>query len=181
MLPLNFICILVLFVGLIDLLPCCTISTKGVDVEACSFVISFDALQNVKSFIQMKGRARQKDARFFVFADSSTNKQHLSLENASSVESMVHRFIAQREVENIQEFNSSGDNFVDCLLECSEEAAMHREEYKTSMSSVDLSSSKSLLNRYSLSVPIDSSCRTSKQAISRELWNLDSHSCKEIE
>lgn len=120
----------------------------------------------------MKGRARQKDARFFVFADSTTNEKQLSLENASSVESMVHRFIARREVENIQEFNASGDNFVDCLLECAEETAMCREEYRTSMSSVDLSSSKSLLNRYSLSVPIDPSYRTSKQAISRELWNL---------
>eukprot|EP00804_Cyclotella_cryptica_P016705 CCRYP_002011-RB/>CCRYP_002011-RB protein AED:0.04 eAED:0.04 QI:412/1/1/1/0.83/0.85/7/239/1584 len=152
-----------------------SIVEEGVDVEACSFVISFDALQNVKSFIQMKGRARQKDARFFVFADSGINKQHLTLENASSVETMVYRFIAKREVEYIREFNSSRDNFKSCLLG-DEEAAMHRELYTTSMSSVDLSSSKSLLNRYSLSVPIDPSNRTSKQAISLHMPLYKDHS-----
>lgn len=145
---------------------------KGVDVEACSFVISFNTIKTVKSYIQMKGRARQKDAKFFVFADDSTNSQTLSLQDAFHAETTVHQFIAQRETEYIRDYNSSSGNITDCSLESAEEQAMHREEYQTSMSSVDLSSSKSLLNRYSLAVPIDPSCRTSKQAISRKsiIW-----------
>lgn len=113
----------------------------------------------------MKGRARQKNANFYVFADVGVNSHSLSLDNAVAVESLVHQFIAGREEVYVREFNSSKDNFTDCKLECAEETAMHREEYKTLLSSVDLSSSKSLLNRYALSVPIDPSCRTSKQAI----------------
>ena len=62
---------------------------QGVDVEACSFVISFDAIKTVKSYIQMKGRARQKNAKFFVFADDNVSSQPLSLNNALAVENMV--------------------------------------------------------------------------------------------
>lgn len=116
----------------------------------------------------MKGRARQQCAKFYVFANSSANEP-LSLSNAQAAERIVHQFITQREDEYKREFNASPNNFTDCEeVECAEEEAMHNEEYKTHMSSVDISSSKSLLNRYALSVPIDPSCRTSKQAILRE-------------
>ena len=113
----------------------------------------------------MKGRARQKRAKFYVFSSIGNNSQPLGLDDAITVENNVHRFIANREEEYAREFNSSPDNYTACQLECAEEAAMHAAEYKTYVSSVDLSTSKSLLNRYALSVPIDPSCRTSKQAI----------------
>lgn len=145
---------------------CHIIFLQGVDVEACSFVISFDAIKTVKSYIQMKGRARQKNAKFFVFADNNLSSQPLSLNNALAVENMVQQFITHREEEYTHAYSSSSDSLYGCSdLECAEEKAMQREEYKTSLASVDLSSSKSLLNRYALSVPIDPSCRTSKQAI----------------
>lgn len=35
---------------------------EGVDVEACQFIIAFDGLTTIKSYVQMKGRARQKNA-----------------------------------------------------------------------------------------------------------------------
>lgn len=143
---------------------------QGVDVEACSFVISFDPIKTVKSYIQMKGRARQQSAKFYVFANSSANEP-LSLSNAQAAEGVVHRFITQREDEYRREFNDSQDNLTECeQVECAEDEAMHSGEYRTYMSSVDLSSSKSLLNRYALSVPIDPSCRSSKQAILRECF-----------
>ena len=149
---------------------CHILYLQGVDVEACSFVISFDAIKTVKSYIQMKGRARQKNAKFFVFADDNVSSQPLSLNNALAVETMVQQFIAHREEEYIREYNSSSDSPYGCgNIECAEDKAMQSEEYKTSLASVDLSSSKSLLNRYALSVPIDPSCRTSKQAISCKL------------
>ena len=142
-----------------------SIKTQGVDVEACSFVISFDAIKTIKSYIQMRGRARQKCAKFYAFSSTNNNSQPLSLDDALTVEKNVHRFIANREEKYIREFSLSPDNFTACQLECAEETAMHAAEYKTYMSSVDLTTSKSLLNRYALSVPIDPSCRTSKQAI----------------
>lgn len=115
----------------------------------------------------MKGRARQQSAKFYAFADCSGN-QSLSLKNAQTVEGIVHQFIANREEKYVREFNQSLTSFTHCELECAEETAMHNEVYKTNLASIDLSSSKSLLNRYALSVPIDPSYRTSKQAILRK-------------
>ena len=148
-----------------------SVDSQGVDVEACSFVVSFDPIKTVKSYIQMKGRARQQSAKFYVFAEIGVNEA-LSLASAQAAEVIVHQFIADREEEYIQEFNTSSNNLSDCRLECAEEKAMHNEQYKTSMSFVDLSSSKSLLNRYALSVPVDPSSRTSKQAILRKFFIL---------
>lgn len=53
---------------------------------------------------------------------------------------------------------------VQIFFPSNEEAAMHHGKYTTSLSSVDTSSSKSLLNRYSLSVPLEPNCRTSREA-----------------
>jgi len=45
-----------------NVLMATSVVEEGIDVEACSFIASFDGLKTVKSYIQMKGRARQKDA-----------------------------------------------------------------------------------------------------------------------
>ena len=37
---------------------------EGLDVSECNLVICMNELLNVKAFIQMKGRARQKDSNF---------------------------------------------------------------------------------------------------------------------
>lgn len=45
-----------------NVLMATSVVEEGVDVEACSFVVSFDQIKTVKSYIQMKGRARQQVA-----------------------------------------------------------------------------------------------------------------------
>jgi hypothetical protein len=61
---------------------------EGVDVRACSFVLVFDTLKNIKSYMQMKGRAQQKDAKFFVFQDINfAPKSNISLSTAQEMES----------------------------------------------------------------------------------------------
>jgi len=145
-----------------NVLMATSVVEEGVDVEACQFIIAFDGLTTIKSYIQMKGRARQKNARFHVFVDNALEKsQPLSLSNAQTMESVIHNFVAQNQNEVFDELPTiSGD----CEHESDEEEAMHYGKYVTSMSSVDLASSKSLLNRYALSVPLEPNSRTSKEA-----------------
>jgi ERCC4-related helicase len=71
---------------------------EGVDVEACSFVIVFDHLKSTKGYVQMRGRARQKNARFYVFHDTSpmSMTSYISLQDAFSIDRHLQHFIEQR-------------------------------------------------------------------------------------
>ena len=151
-----------------NLLTATSVVEEGVDVDSCSFIMSFDGLKTVKSYIQMKGRARQKNAAFFVFVDRAAwaISQPLSLDDAQMVESTIHHFIAGNEGKIAADSLPSLCNnaISDHSFASDEEAAIHHGRYSTNMSSVDLSSSKSLLNRYALSVPLEANCRSSKEA-----------------
>jgi hypothetical protein len=55
---------------------------EGVDVPAMNLVICFDARPNFRSFIQSRGRARQKKSQFVVFPDTAIKmKQWQALED----------------------------------------------------------------------------------------------------
>ena len=45
-----------------------SVTEEGFDVPRCNLVIAFDNILSLKSFIQMKGRARAKKSEFFVMA-----------------------------------------------------------------------------------------------------------------
>jgi ERCC4-related helicase len=56
--------------GTINVLIATNVIEEGLDVSECNLVICVNELVNVKAFIQMKGRARQKDSNFiFLCAD----------------------------------------------------------------------------------------------------------------
>jgi len=63
-----------------------------VDVEACSFVIVFDNIKTQKAYVQMKGRARRKDAYFFVF-QGLHKIPHISLQQAQETQEYVWRIL----------------------------------------------------------------------------------------
>ena len=50
--------------GDINLLIATNVVEEGLDVSECNLVVCMNELLNVKAFIQMKGRARQKDSNF---------------------------------------------------------------------------------------------------------------------
>lgn len=138
---------------------------EGVDVEACSFIISFDRMKTIKSYIQMKGRARQKQASFYTLVDKCES-QILDLPDAQKTEKRIHDFVAssQTAINLSQPTRYPANAYLDSYS-TEEEAAMHRGKYSTRISFADLQSAKSLLNRYSMSVPIDPSSRSSKEAM----------------
>jgi len=83
--------------GDINVLVATSVVEEGVDVQACSFVVVFDGLQTVKGYIQMKGRARQEKATFFVFENQNGDNRcasPLSLQDAKAMETRLRRFIA---------------------------------------------------------------------------------------
>jgi ERCC4-related helicase len=160
--------------GEINLLIATSVVEEGVDVQACSFVLVFDTLKNIKSYIQMKGRARQKHAKFFVFQDSnSAPRSTISLSTAQEMESRVDRFISSRsDTCNTEGHKASfpeirdqyeGDSLSDELR------AIEAGFYKARHGTVSLLSAKSLLNRYSMAQPMDPIVRSSKAALTAHL------------
>jgi hypothetical protein len=142
---------------------------EGVDVQACSFVAVFDALKNTKGYIQMKGRARQRDAKFFVFRDTDdTGVSNLPLKVAQEMERRIQQFIESKSRSRLPaqllpfkpSFDSSGLEVVQ-----NEFVALEAGCYTVPHGRVDVHSAKSLLNRYALSVPLDPFCRNSKESL----------------
>ena len=116
----------------------------------------------------MKGRARRKDAKFFVFENqadwcSGKNKK-ISLTSAQQAEIRVQDVIDNRELllnEGVV-FDTRLSHTSSAALD-DEIRAVEEGEYKTSHGVVDLRSGKSLLNKYILNMPLDGSARETRE------------------
>ncbi|CAB9528306.1 Endoribonuclease Dicer [Seminavis robusta] len=154
--------------GDINVLIATSVVEEGVNVQACSCVVGFDSLKSAKGYIQMKGRARQKCAKFFVFKDPETCPV-LSLEDAQMLYVRVHKFIFSipptvmtNLPKQLEEMRIPAK-----LSDCDELWSVELGQYssKEMCGSVDMNTAKSLVNRYILSVPCDPIARTSKAAL----------------
>ena len=158
--------------GKANVLIATSIVEEGVDIDACSFVIAFDSIQTTKAYVQMKGRARRQHAKFFVFQDTSTDaisSPFINLHAAQLSNLRINRYIESRPEYTSQIENVSTSCKPYCeVLRKSEEVALKIGEYRTSKALVDLSNAKTLLNRYTLSVPLDAT-RSIKDSIGLHL------------
>jgi hypothetical protein len=141
-----------------------------VDVQACSFVAVFDTLKTTKGYTQMKGRARQKNAKFFVFHNRTEEqaKSFLHLSSAQDMERRVHQFLnrkSQRKMQSLASHRGSRDENEEAHALPAEIAAVEAGCYEVQNGRVDLHSAKSLVNRYALSLPLDTFSRSSKQSL----------------
>eukprot|EP00536_Pseudo-nitzschia_multiseries_P005215 jgi/Psemu1/11980/gm1.11980_g len=83
--------------GDVNIMFATSVVEEGVDVQACSFVVAFDGLTSIKGYIQMKGRARKQDAKFFVFRDPHDERRsQLELSVAQKMECRIERIIEHR-------------------------------------------------------------------------------------
>lgn len=155
--------------GDVNLMFATSVVEEGVDVQACSFVVAFDGLTNIKGYIQMKGRARKQDAKFFVFRDPDDNtRSQLELSVAKKMEDRTQRFIQKRMRTNaprISDISSQEDCLGSILALPKEVAAIEAGVYKVGGATVDIQSAKSLLNRYFLSIPLDPFVRYKKESL----------------
>jgi hypothetical protein len=142
---------------------------EGIDVQSCSFVIAFDGISSVKSYIQMKGRARQKNAKFFVLYNPKNAVEKLDLNLAQAMDSRVQSLVREKAKESMKKSDNR------CRIEgpsrgpfsrmSQEIAAIERGFYKAGEAMVDLQSAKSLLYRYFLSIPMDKYMRSRKDSL----------------
>ncbi len=154
--------------GDLNLLFATSVVEEGVDVQACSFVVAFDGLTNIKGYIQMKGRARKQDAKFFVFRDPNSTGPKLELSVAQKMENRIQGFIEERMrkyVTDIQDDASQNEGLPDITALPKEIAAVEAGVYKVGDATVDVQSAKSLLNRYFLSIPLDPFVRNKKESL----------------
>jgi hypothetical protein len=149
---------------------------EGVDVQACSFVIAFDGLSSIKGYIQMKGRARKQDAKFFVFQDPDMDKKsQLQLSVAQHMERRVQFLIGKR-----MSFTSK-TSLAPLILDdtCQNDtlpkelAVLNCGYYEVGEASIDLQSAKSILNRYFLSIPLDPYVRGRKETLLAYIPSFD--------
>jgi len=61
--------------GKYNVLISTSVTEEGFDTPACNVVVAFDAPDSLKSYIQMKGRARQKNSTFFILAHKSKKEE----------------------------------------------------------------------------------------------------------
>lgn len=57
-----------------NLIIATSVLEEGIDVPACDLVICFDLPQNLRSFVQRRGRARKKGSKFAIFLDSADER-----------------------------------------------------------------------------------------------------------
>jgi dsRNA-specific ribonuclease/superfamily II DNA or RNA helicase len=152
----------------INVLFATSVVEEGIDVQTCSFVVVFDSASCTKAYIQMKGRARQKGAVFFLFQNANEWKDP-DLPRLQQAEIRVHSLIETRK--DISLFGISlAEPLVRLLqpeadLYHSEELhAIEEQRYQSLHGEVDLKSAKTLLNRYVLNIPIEATARTTKDA-----------------
>lgn len=139
---------------------------EGVDVQACSFVVAFDSLKSTKSYIQMKGRARKKDAKLFVFEDAlGPSSSDLSLVSAQEMERRIHLFIDKKTKSDVSKTKEEDNLRNKSKVHDSEIKAVREGSFRVENGVVGLSSAKSLLNRYALAVPLDPFVRGSKESL----------------
>ncbi|KAL4877813.1 hypothetical protein BJY04DRAFT_221780 [Aspergillus karnatakaensis] len=50
---------------------------EGIDVSACSLVVSYNKPANLKSFVQRRGRARRRDSKYAMVLSTEDNDSHL--------------------------------------------------------------------------------------------------------
>ena len=59
----------------LNILISTSVAEEGFDMPECNLVISYNEIQNIQSFIQMRGRARKKGSKFIIMVPKHKKKQ----------------------------------------------------------------------------------------------------------
>ncbi|EQL38291.1 hypothetical protein BDFG_00652 [Blastomyces dermatitidis ATCC 26199] len=98
-----------------NLLVATSVLEEGIDVSACHLVVCFDAISNLRSFIQRRGRARKERSKFVIFLngdDKSQEKKWNKMEDVmkSMYEEDMRRLENIWAIENIEEEADEKEN-----------------------------------------------------------------------
>ena len=79
-------------VGKKNLIIATSVLEEGIDIAACNIVICFEPPQNLKSFIQRRGRARQSQSKYIGLFKSDSSQAMLERQWRASEEEMVKKY-----------------------------------------------------------------------------------------
>jgi superfamily II DNA or RNA helicase len=149
--------------GDINVLIATSVVEEGVDVKSCSFVTAFDPIDTVKSYVQMKGRARPQDANFITFESLAKGP---SLSNLQSKEKEILEFLINREKSffSFGGYDSDAQGLVSPTRQ-SELDCLRRGAYRTKLGVVTLQSAMSYLYNFIMSQPKDPAATSTRQAL----------------
>ena len=82
-----------------------SVTEEGFDIPGCNLVVSFDTPFSLKSYIQIKGRARKRNSRYIIFTNPNNYKTMLSNRNIndntiSTVYELAINEIAKEDLSN---------------------------------------------------------------------------------
>ena len=83
-----------------------SILEEGIDISSCNLVICFNEPKNIKSFIQRRGRARDKDSTFVLLLAQNECSGKGSKWEASEAEMLKMFQDHQRELERLEQFET---------------------------------------------------------------------------
>eukprot|EP00977_Amphora_coffeiformis_P023118 scaffold12214_cov159-Amphora_coffeaeformis.AAC.9 len=140
-----------------NLLIATAVVEEGIDIQTCNFVVVFDGLNSLKSYVQMKGRARQRNAALFVFEDDSSSGSLTKVQNA---ERLLCEFLVEREYTgsddrdlNVGKHSKLAGEGEQIELGETEMSALKEGRYDTKKATLSVRDAKSLLYQYAIWQP----------------------------
>jgi ERCC4-related helicase len=87
--------------GIINCLICTSVAEEGMDIQTCSFAVAFDGISSSRRYIQMKGRVRHEEGKFFLlrrhpFASADNSVSTMKLSDLAEIDSRVTNAILRR-------------------------------------------------------------------------------------
>ncbi|KAI5282253.1 Dicer-like protein 2 [Ascosphaera aggregata] len=99
----------------VNLIVATSVLEEGIDVSACHLVVTFDKIQNLRSFIQRRGRARRTESTFAIFMEDSDQDQ---INRFNGLESLMKSVYADemRVLKEVQDDESREENEYDGIF-----------------------------------------------------------------
>lgn len=91
--------------GELDVVIATSVLDEGIDIPACNFVLCFDQPENLKTFVQRRGRARQHESKLIMLQPSSSSK--LEIWQALEVEMKAMYADKERELQRLEALEAS--------------------------------------------------------------------------
>ncbi|XP_069680713.1 endoribonuclease Dicer isoform X2 [Periplaneta americana] len=133
--------------GVTNVLVASDVLEEGIDVQKCNLVVKFDLPKNYRSYVQSKGRARQRNSKYFILVPREDSEKFLlKYRTYRGTEEALKNLLVGRTHERREPSEDRiASDLYDHLIE----------PYVTSCSTVNLASAIPLVNRYCSKLPQD--------------------------